>query len=743
MTNVPEEEAMGELVPFPDRAPANVVLDGEIVTDDEYLRLTTQRAQALARWRGYRDNAVVAVSTVRTAASHHRTRHAAKAVFRHVLYVPVGGLVVARRLWEAKTNSLYQRMIRAAEATGDHDRLLEWEQRGEQARERRHKRRMEMFRMPFMLAKALAMGGITSVGLLLALGVVLAAADKDAGQILAPIAALLDAARWTVWAFAVIWGPLVLAAPWLVVLVLWQIGRTSGATPTWAMPANQRITEGELITPSSVVTALRDLGISPLRKAIVEMGDAGAGMLGPIRIAGCGVEVDVTLPRGTSTEDVQKRRRKLAENLGRHEHELHITIPQAARTVRLWIADPGALDEPIGPSPLVTDPDITADLYAGRAPWGQDLRGDAVAISLLQRHLLITGLSNQGKTAALRALALWLLFDPSCEFRIADLKGVGDWRMFDGAATVLIQGPTDDHVIAATEMLEAGVAEMEQRIGRLEASGATDGVTREMARKRGSGFHPIFLVVDEAQVAFMCPATGPDKRPYGGTKAASRYFMAARKLHNQGRAVNVVLWEGTQDPTDQNLPKLVREGAHIRASLVVGTEEQARMALGDKAINGGAAPHKLRQGLDKGTLVVAGDGVPLPNGQAAFTVRTHFVDGAVAAEIADRAKARRGPQSTTTNTEPARDLLDDVRTVLGGIDRMRSAEVLRSLSERWPDTYGSWSAQRFAAALAEASMTIRQGRVDGEAGQRYVAADDVLDALDNRAQQTACPRPDC
>ncbi|RSS84750.1 ATP-binding protein, partial [Streptomyces sp. WAC05950] len=72
----------------------------------------------------------------------------------------------------------------------------------------------------------------------------------------------------------------------------------------------------------------------------------------------------------------------------------------------LWIADSGALDEPIGPSPLTTDDTLKADYKSGRAPWGQDLRGDGALISLYQRMLLITGLSNQGKTAALRALAL-------------------------------------------------------------------------------------------------------------------------------------------------------------------------------------------------------------------------------------------------------------------------------------------------------------------------------------------------
>ncbi len=72
-----------------------------------------------------------------------------------------------------------------------------------------------------------------------------------------------------------------------------------------------------------MVKALRDLGVPALRRAIQEMGDAGASMLSPIVIAGYGVEVDVTLPSGVSTNEVQGKRRKLAENLSRHEHDAY------------------------------------------------------------------------------------------------------------------------------------------------------------------------------------------------------------------------------------------------------------------------------------------------------------------------------------------------------------------------------------------------------------------------------------
>ncbi|MET9397626.1 FtsK/SpoIIIE domain-containing protein [Kitasatospora sp. NPDC002965] len=670
---------------------------------------------------------------VRVVLTHQRTRTAARLVVRHGAYVAAGGSIAVRRAWDGRTLSRYNRMMRTAEASGLHEQALEWEVRAAAFRTARHQRRMDMLKAPQQLAKSAGFAVATAEGALLLLGVVLAIAEKDLTQVIAPTMTVIDLIRWVAVFIGILWGPLTVVGPWLGLLSLWAIGRHRQAAPAWTLPNAAKDDAGAPITPSVVVTALRDLGIAPLRNAIKDMGDAGAGMLGPIRIAGCGVEVDVTLPSGVSTLEVQSRRRKLAENLARHEHEVFITIPQAARTVRLWIADSGALDEPIGPSPLVTDPDTTADLYTGRAPWGQDLRGDAAAMSLLQRHLLITGLSNQGKTASLRALALWLALDTSVEFRIADLKGVGDWRMFDGLATVLIQGPTDQHVIDATEMLEQGVAEMELRIELLEQSGATDGVTREMART-DPRFRPIVLLIDEAQVAFMCPAIGEDKRPYGGTKATSRYFMAARKLHNQGRAVNVVLWQGTQDPTDQNLPKLVREGAHIRASLVLGTEEQARMALGDKAVNGGAAPHKLRQGMDKGTVVVAGDGVKLAPGQASTTIRTHFISGEQAGEIAERAKGRRAGVTTLSAVERPADQVDplaDVAAVLGDEKRMRTQEVLSGLAARDPGRYREWTFGDLKTVLDAVGAAPYKSD-----GQMVVSRAKVESALKLRAEDT-------
>jgi S-DNA-T family DNA segregation ATPase FtsK/SpoIIIE len=653
---------------------------------------------------------------VKTAVTHEHTRTAARAVVRHGLYTFNGVRIVARRTWDGRTGSRYERMIRAAEAAGNLEAAEEWEERLQRFRDARHRRRMDLLHSPVDAAKGALVGTGMGIGGLVALGVVLAIANKDVTDVVTPLMAVIEFIGLLITIVQVVWGPLISIGPFLALLALWAVGSKQQAAPQWALPAHVRNGEGEPITPSIVVKALRDLGIPALRNAIKDMGDAGASMLSPIVIAGCGVEVDVTLPSGVSTIEVQQRRRKLAENLSRHEHEVFITIPEAARTVRLWVADSGALDEPIGPSPLVTDETMTADYAKGRAPWGQDLRGDAAAISLYQRHLLITGLSNQGKTASLRALALWAALDKRVEFRIADLKGVGDWAMFDGLATVLIQGPTDEHVIEATEMVEDVLDEMNRRIEarRLDPAAV---------------FDPLICIVDEAQVAFMCPAVDDDKRPYGGSKATSRYFMGVRKIHNQGRAVDVLMWQGTQDPTDQNLPKLVREGAHTRASLALGTESQAVMALGEKAVNGGAAPHLLRQGLDKGTLVVASDGITIPKGQSALTVRTHYIDDDEAKAITDRAKAIRDGVTTLHSIDRGeeRDPLADVADVMGDAERSYTQDILKRLAILSEDAYGGWTFGDLKRVLEAAGVEAYKSH-----GRMTVRRDDVTRALADR-----------
>jgi len=612
---------------------------------------------------------------VKHLAQHERTIAAGHLAVRHGGYLAGGARIVTRRAWEGRSAARYERMIRAAEAAGNLDEAKEWEERGQQFRAQRHRRRMELLTSPQQIARSAVSGAAVGAGLLVATGAAMAVSSGDVADVLAPTMAVVEAVHWAVIIGTVVWGVTTMLLPWAILGALWSVGRHSRTAPEWALPAHQRSSDGTAITPSIVVTAMRDLGVASLKKSIKEMGDVGAQMLSPIVIAGCGVEVDVHLPSGVSTEEIQNRRRKLAENLNRHEHEVFITIPPSPRTVRLWIADSGALDEPIGASPLVTDMDITANYKTGRAPWGQDLRGDAALISLYQRMMLITGLSNQGKTASLRALALWLAFDPTVEFWIGDLKGIGDWGMFDGLATVLIEGPTDEHVIEVTEMAEAAVREMNRRL-----------------TNPGGSWSTLVVIVDEAQVAYGSGAVDESKIPYGGARNTSRYFRAIKAIHDQGRVVDVLTWEGTQDPTDANLPKRSREGNHIRASLVLGTESQARMAVGDSAIDGGAAPHKLRQGLDKGTLVVAGDGLKLAAGQTSITVRTHYIDGDQAREIADRAKERRADVTTRAATEQADvDPLADIAAVLGSVPRMRTQEVLQLLAERNRTAYGTWT----------------------------------------------------
>ncbi|MFL6110528.1 MAG: ATP-binding protein [Catenulispora sp.] len=687
------------------------------------------RAQRRARRRRQ-------LSAARAALTHPAVRGSG----RQLVYLALGLKVVGRRYWQSRTTSLHERMMRTAVTMGDHDSALEWEERAAIRRFERHERRMELLSAPVDAARAVFAGTVGGAFLLLVAGIALWVHSGHIADVVTPFTVTAAVVKTIADIVRVTWRPLIALALLASVLGLWQAGRNEReALPMWLAPAGElpAAPDASWITPSIVVLALRDLGHTVLRKKIEEMADGAGAMLGPIKTAGVGVEVDVMLPRGVDTGEILARHTKLAENLGRHKHELYLEVPGDLRnTVRLWIADIGALDEKVGPSPLVTDPDMVANWFTGSAPWGVDLRRNPIGLRLYQRHALLTGLSNHGKTASLRAAILWAVLDPCVEVWLADLKGVGDWGMFEGLASILIQGPTDAHVIATVEMVEDAADEMDRRLLAVGELNLPNGVDEKLARKPGSGFHPIIVVVDEAQVAVMCGAKDGNKKPYGGLTNESRFLTACRRIHNQGRAVNVTLQLGTQDPDPQNFPKMLRNGSHLRASLPLGSEGQAKMVLGEDAVKAGATPHRLRRGIDKGVVVATGEGVDFPVGQPHMTVWTHFIDGDDATAIADRAKTRRAAMTSRTGAHdaaeelPPLDVLADVAAILDGAPRMLTQEAMQRLAER-DERYREWTNADFKAALDEAGAATYTYN-----GRMHVHGDRVREALSRRFSAT-------
>jgi hypothetical protein len=85
---------------------------------------------------------VVHVASV--IVQHEHTRSAG----RHLAYVPLGAAVVIQRLWASRSTSRYEKWLRMAEATGDHQSALEWEARLAAFRRDRHQRRLAMITVP-------------------------------------------------------------------------------------------------------------------------------------------------------------------------------------------------------------------------------------------------------------------------------------------------------------------------------------------------------------------------------------------------------------------------------------------------------------------------------------------------------------------------------------------------------------------------------------------------------------------
>src|SRR5690606_249684 len=125
---------------------------------------TTHHERRRARYR----------TAARAALHDERVRTVGRLAVRHGAYITGGARIVARRAWDGRTASRYERMIRAAEAAGLMDEVKEWEQRAQAYRAARHKRRLELLQAMVHAPKAIAYGTVGGTGILLLIGIMLA-----------------------------------------------------------------------------------------------------------------------------------------------------------------------------------------------------------------------------------------------------------------------------------------------------------------------------------------------------------------------------------------------------------------------------------------------------------------------------------------------------------------------------------------------------------------------------------------
>lgn len=639
----------------------------------------------------------------------------------------------ARRAAQAATHGHLREQIRLARLSADREGIAEWTERLEKAKDARQRRLLALpWAVLAVLVVALAVAVVAGVlALIGAVTVQLAPGGLDWSEWWAGIGRGLDIAGAVLQALVV---AAVVGGPPLVLFLAWREGQRAGQAPAWLQTPTERAQAGAEITADAIAGALLHMKIPALTKYLKEGGRLEF-LVAP-REQGGGTYCQVRLPLGVRAAELLKpdKVELLAGNLSRHKHE---TWPQRAastetdgRVLDLWTADKGALDRPAPPWPLLVEG--TFDVFRDRLPWGVTMRREQVAPGMLQKHWLIGATSKQGKTTALRLLLLGLALDPTVELRIADLKGDGDFSMFRGLATTLIEGNTDEHAEATCAMLEEAVREMQRRYDRKRAIEHVGPITREMSRRKGADWHPIWVVVDECQVLYAA-GKDADGTPIGGSSDDARAWKAAKRLHDQARAVNIHLMQATQRPDDRTLPVRVREGAHVRASLNVPNESAARMILAEAA-DRGARPQDLRPGADAGTVVAAGELEDIPKGQAFIIIRTHYVSTEDAYKVTQRAIAVRkragwdtlAPVELEAAPEPV-DHLQNILDALRGESRVRTQVVLQRLAEHDAGTYEGWGFGELGEALAEHELEAAKSN-----GLKVVRLEDVERAVAER-----------
>ena len=694
-----------QIVPFPDDAEVEQpVIEGEIVEDETPATPVRQ-----------------VISVTSAVVRHQHTR----AVAMNVAYVGVGAFAVGKRLWDSRSTARYERYMRAADAAGDHESVLEWEKRLATFRKDRHQRRSDLINLPVLVFRELPKiaGGFFAV--LLAIGIMLAVAERRSQAIEVPFLVVAKIVEIVAIAFSVAWGPIVLAAPWVAIAGLWWMGRlyARGATSGWMVAARADEDAGLVVTADTIVLALQHLDKIPALKKAFKDGWQPVMYLSPVR-EGRGYSAIFSLPLGVTAGMIADQRAVFARNVHRSEVEVWPSDAEAAGTgpagsVAVWIADPGVLSKNAPEYPLVNEG--TADVFEG-VPAGVSPRGDKLMVPVVSNNFVAGGQMGQGKSNACRVVFLGAALDPLAELWAHVFAMNGDFDAYAPRLARYVKGAEDEQIEAALASLHELYAEVGRREGRLADLGAKK-LTRQIAQAHRD-MRPRLALFSECHELFG--------HPEHGALAAD----LAMKTMRRGRKTGIWLGFDTQSSRKDAIPPKIVELVSVNVCFYVKTWRSNDGFLGDGSFAAGIRATELRPGRDRGTSLVTG----ISDAQFEL-LKWYFVkvdDDAgydAAAEVIERAmsKVAAGTPVEASAAGPAiesRDLLDDLAEVIGD-DRARLRDLVGLLRELAP----SWGPyKKLTAAQLRKALDGEGVRVVNVSGVLYLGRADLQRRLAERSE---------
>ncbi len=330
-----------------------------------------------------------------------------------------------------------------------------------------------------------------------------------------------------------------------------------------------------------------------VRLALVDVG--AAKQPGDLQFPPPGIHRDgpgwlarVNLPRGSEAVDVLEKRGKLSSALRLPVDQVWPAAgPDHAGQLDLWVSY-----IPVSrmgqPKWSLISPTARTSVFEP-FDFCTDQRQRAVQTVLFERNFLIGGVPGSGKSYAGRCLLIGAALDPTCELKVCEFKGTGDFLEFADLCSTYVCGVDDEAFDAGMALLTWGLAEAERRGRRIkqakERGEAPEGkITPELARRPGSGLHPIFIFIDEVHELF------------GDAEHGKTAAQAAVRLIKRGRALGITVVLATQIPDKDTIPPALTRCVNCRWCLAVQDYFANDMILGTGAYKRGLSATSYRPG---------------------------------------------------------------------------------------------------------------------------------------------------